>query len=89
MSVAGASQPGDVDVREPDESANASDPAAVAKYVCALASNYGIECSVVSRSGKHDFTSAVAMFESALPWLAGKLDTPGAPVVPLPGAPPS
>jgi S-formylglutathione hydrolase FrmB len=60
---------------------------AVAQYLCALSSSLGIECAVVPQPGKHDFPSAVSVFESALPWLAGKLRTPGVPVIPLSGAP--
>jgi S-formylglutathione hydrolase FrmB len=78
--------PGDVDVPEPDASKK-GDNATVAQYMCALASGYGIDCAVVPQPGKHDFLSAVNMFASALPWLAGKLGTPGVPVVPLPGPP--
>lgn len=83
---AGTADPGDVDVPEPDASKK-GDNAAVAQYMCALASSYGIECAVAPQPGKHDFPSAVNMFASALPWLAGKLGTPGVPVVPLPGLP--
>ena len=85
---AGAGNPGDVHVPQPDPS-NTGDTAGVAQYMCALASSYGIECAVVPLPGKHDFLNGVRIFESAFPWLAGKLGTPGAYVVPLPGAPPS
>ena len=86
--AAAAAHPGDVHVPQADPS-NSSGVAAAAQYMCALISGYGIECAVISLPGKHDFPSAVKMFESALPWLAGKLGTPGAPVLRLPGAPPS
>ena len=71
---------------EPDASKK-GDNAAVAQYMCALASSYGIECAVVPQPGKHDFPSAVNMFASALPWLAGKVGTPGISDVLLPGQP--
>ena len=77
--------PGAVEMDPPDEFA---DPAAVANYMCELASSYGIECAVVGEPDKHDFVSAGRMFASALPWLTGKLGTPGVAAVPLPGAPP-
>ena len=84
---AGVTHPGDVQVPEPEMKGN-GEIVAVAQYMCALASSYGIECAVVPQPGNHNFRSAVNMFGSALPWLAGKLGTPGgAQVVPLPGAP--
>lgn len=84
---AGAANPGDVQVPpEPRPTAN-DELVAVAQYLCALSSSLGIECAVVPQPGKHDFPSAVNIFASALPWLAGKLKTPGVPVIPLPGAP--
>jgi S-formylglutathione hydrolase FrmB len=57
-----------------------------ANYLCELASKYGIECSVVGHPSHHDFTSAAHMFADASPWLAGKIGTPGVPLIPLPGA---
>jgi S-formylglutathione hydrolase FrmB len=59
--------------------------AAAANYLCDLGSKFGIECSVVGNPGNHDFPSAAKVFADALPWLAGRLGTPGAPQVPLPG----
>jgi S-formylglutathione hydrolase FrmB len=85
---AGAAKPRGIDIPEPNRS-NTGDNAAVAQYMCALASSYGIECAVVPDPGNHDFQHAVRIFGSALPWLAGKLGTPGVPSVPLPGAPQS
>ena len=79
---AGAADPNGVGVPQPS---NVWDHTEVAKYMCALASVHGIQCAVVSQPGKHDFPSAVGMFASSLPWLAGKLGTPGVPRVPLPG----
>jgi S-formylglutathione hydrolase FrmB len=58
----------------------------VAKYLCALASGHGVECSVVAQGGKHDWQSGAQAFKDALPWLAGKIGTPAALQVPLPGA---
>lgn len=62
------------------------DHAENAKKLCALLSGHGVECSVSSYSGSHDFPSAGEGFAAALPWLAGKLGTPGVPVTPMPGA---
>jgi S-formylglutathione hydrolase FrmB len=60
-----------------------------ADQLCQLLSGHGIECAVVSYAGKHDFTSAGNGFAAALPWLAGKIATPGVPRRPLPGGPPT
>jgi S-formylglutathione hydrolase FrmB len=68
--------PGELDVPPPDASTGGHN-AAVAQYMCALASSYGIDSSVVSQPGSNDFSTAVNMFASALPWLAGKIGTPG------------
>jgi S-formylglutathione hydrolase FrmB len=77
--------PGSVPLPEPP--ANPSEHGLAATYLCELASDYGVECSVVSDPSKHDWPSAANAFPQALPWLAGRLGTPGAPAVPLPGAP--
>lgn len=61
---------------------------AVASYLCSLASSNGIACSVVPAADAHDFGGAARAFAAALPWLAGRLGTPSAPVLPLPGGPP-
>jgi S-formylglutathione hydrolase FrmB len=74
---------------EPDAKTNATDPTAVANYMCELVSIYGIECAVVPQIGGHDFVNAGAQFEKALPWLAGQLGTPGVPEIVPPGAPAS
>ena len=71
----------------PEPPANPSDHAAAAQYLCELASDYGVECAVVSDPGKHDWPSAASAFPIALPWLAGRLGTPGVPTQPMPGAP--
>jgi S-formylglutathione hydrolase FrmB len=71
----------------PDPPTNPSLHAVAAQYLCQLASGYGVECGVVSDPGKHDWPSAASAFPLALPWLAGRLGTPGVPAVPMPGAP--
>ena len=43
----------------------------------------GIDCAVVAQPGKHDWPFAARVFAAALPWLAGTINTPGHPVVPL------
>lgn len=60
--------------------------AANARKLCLLLSGHNVECTVVGYGGSHDFTSAGKAFESALPWLAGRLGTPDVPKRTLPGA---
>ena len=38
---------------------------------------------MVAQPGKHDWPFAARVFAAALPWLAGAINTPGDPVVPL------
>jgi len=61
------------------------DHATNAQKLCLWLSGHHVECSVVGYAGSHDFVSAGRAFESALPWLAGRLGTPGVPERPLPG----
>jgi S-formylglutathione hydrolase FrmB len=65
------------------------DYASTADQLCQFLSGHGIECGVSSYSGSHDFPSAANGMADALPWLAGKIGTPGVPKDPLPGAPPT
>jgi S-formylglutathione hydrolase FrmB len=60
-----------------------------ANQICSLLSAHGIECAVSSYLGAHDFPSAANGMAAALPWLAGKIGTPGVPPEPLPGTPPN
>jgi S-formylglutathione hydrolase FrmB len=71
-----------------DTDPNPEDHVAIANRLCQSASSHGIECAVVPNPGKHDFPSAASAFAAALPWLAGKLGTPGVPPIAMPGAPP-
>jgi S-formylglutathione hydrolase FrmB len=57
-----------------------------ARKLCLLLSGHNVECSVVGYGGAHDFVSAGAAFTAALPWLAGRLGTPGVPKIRMPGA---
>jgi S-formylglutathione hydrolase FrmB len=58
-----------------------------ADQLCSFLSGHGSECAVSSYSGGHNFPSAANGLADALPWLAGKIGTPGVPPQPLPGAP--
>lgn len=79
--------------RPPDNAAvvewdtSSEDYARTAGQLCRLLSAHGIECSVTSYAGGHSFPSAARGMADALPWIAGKIGTPGVPRIPLPGAP--
>ena len=62
------------------------DHAKTAGMLCELLSAHGVECAVVGYPGGHDFRAAGNGFKDALPWLAGRLGTPGVPTTSLPGA---
>lgn len=79
----GVGAPSDAEPEAPDGIS------AGANYLCALASSNGIECSVVAEATRHDWPSGAQQFANALPWLAGRIGTPGVPRIPLPGANPS
>ncbi|ORB75241.1 hypothetical protein BST44_05195 [Mycobacterium scrofulaceum] len=69
----------------------AADPGnqtAAAYSLCALGRANGIDCAVLAQPGKHDWPFADRVFAAALPWLAGRLGTPGIPRSALPGAAP-
>jgi S-formylglutathione hydrolase FrmB len=65
-----------------------ADRTTIANYLCSVASSNGIDCSVVSIPGDHDWPSGGEAFNHALPWLAGRLGTPDVPQIELPGVPP-
>ncbi|MGB8405375.1 MAG: alpha/beta hydrolase-fold protein [Mycobacterium sp.] len=69
-----------------DDDENVLNPGATANYLCELGSNHGMECAVVSDPGVHSFQNAGDNFAKALPWLAGRLNTPGVTPIPLPAA---
>jgi S-formylglutathione hydrolase FrmB len=56
-----------------------------AQTLSTLAAAHGIDCSLLRLSGHHDWPFAAQAFIAALPWLAGRLATPGVPPVALPG----
>ena len=66
-----------------DGTGNPGDQTTAANSLCALGRANGIDCAVVAQPGKHDWPFAAGLFAAALPWLAGRIDTPGDPVVPL------
>ncbi|WP_242456295.1 alpha/beta hydrolase family protein [Mycolicibacterium sp. P1-18] len=82
---AAAGQPADPNSDDVDP----SDHEAVSTFLCSVASGVGIPCAVVPVGGNHDFATAATAFGAALPWLAGRLGTPGVPAVDLPGAMPA
>jgi S-formylglutathione hydrolase FrmB len=77
-----------------DAAANPSNQTAAAYSLCALGRANGIDCAVLPQPGKHDWPFADRAFAAALPWLAGRLGTPGVartplPTVSAPSAPPN
>jgi S-formylglutathione hydrolase FrmB len=60
------------------------DQTAAAESLCELGRANGINCTVVAQPGKHDWPFASNAFAAALPWLAGRLGTPGVPRIPSP-----
>jgi S-formylglutathione hydrolase FrmB len=75
------------DATPPDWDLNSEHHATIGNELCQFMSSYNIDCSVVSYPGSHDFPSAGSAFAAALPWLAGKIGTPGVREIPMPGAP--
>jgi S-formylglutathione hydrolase FrmB len=69
-----------------DAAGNPGDQTEAANSLCALGKKNGIQCAVTTTPGKHDWPFAAATFVSTLPWLAGRLGTPGVPPSPLPGS---
>ena len=66
--------------------AKPNDQALAAGSLCGLGGKSGIECAVVSQPGNHDWPFASNAFAAALPWLAGKIGTPGVAQIDFPGA---
>jgi S-formylglutathione hydrolase FrmB len=64
--------------------AQPNDQAVAASSLCATGGRSGIDCAVVSQPGNHDWPFASTAFTSALPWLAGRIGTPGVPQIDLP-----
>ncbi len=60
-----------------------------ARTLCTLGVEHGIACTVLQLPGRHDWPFANQAFGAALPWLAGRLGSPSAAVLPLPGDPPA
>jgi S-formylglutathione hydrolase FrmB len=55
-----------------------------AKQLCAVGTSVGITCTVVTRTGNHDWAYAQIAFAQAFPWIAGQVGTPGIPRTSLP-----
>jgi S-formylglutathione hydrolase FrmB len=76
---------GAIAVGNHDRAANPEGQDVAANSLCALGSAHGIRCSVVTQPGRHDWPFAAQAFGAALPWLAGRLGTPGVSPAVLPG----
>lgn len=64
---------------------NPNAQAVAAESLCALGRSAGIDCTVVSQPGNHDWPFASTAFKASLPWLAAKIGTPSAPQLGLSG----
>ncbi|MBU9764365.1 esterase family protein [Mycobacterium sp. TNTM28] len=60
-----------------DPSANPEAQDVAATTLCEAARAVAIRCAVTTAPGRHDWAFAANAFAGALPWLAGKLHTPG------------
>ena len=63
------------------------DQTAAAQRLCKLGLANDIDCAIVAQPGKHDWPFASRAFATALPWLAGELETPEVPLIVLPSTP--
>ncbi len=79
---------GAVAVGAHDPVANPEGQDFAANSLCTVGSAHGIRCAVVSQPGRHDWPFAAQAFSDALPWLVGRLGTPGVPRIALPGLKP-
>ena len=75
---------GDVSLSGRDSAANPNDQITAAESLCGLGRANGINCAIVAQPGKHDWPFASTAFAAALPWLAGRLATPGVPRIAAP-----
>jgi S-formylglutathione hydrolase FrmB len=71
-----------------DAAANPGNQTAAAYSLCALGRANGVDCAVLPRPGKHNWQFADRAFAAALPWLAGRLGTPGIARTALPAVSP-
>ncbi|MDO3092025.1 alpha/beta hydrolase-fold protein [Mycobacteroides abscessus subsp. abscessus] len=71
-----------------DGVANPEGQDVAANSLCQQASSQGIRCAVSTRPGRHDWPFAAQAFDAAFPWLAGRLGTPRALRIALPGLAP-
>jgi S-formylglutathione hydrolase FrmB len=62
------------------------DQTAAAESLCELGRADGINCTIIAQPGNHDWPFAANAFAATLPWLAGRLGTPGVPQIPSPSA---
>lgn len=67
-----------------DAGGNPGDQTEAAHTLCDLGRSHGIACAITALPGKHDWPFAEEVLTQTLPWLAGAVETPGVPHVPLP-----
>lgn len=60
------------------------DHLAAAQRLCGLGRLVAVDCAVIQEPGSHDWPFARNAFAGALPWLAGRIGTPGVAPQPFP-----
>jgi S-formylglutathione hydrolase FrmB len=85
--VAGLFEVGAPGVGGDKRAANPEGQDRAADVLATLGSAHGIACSVLRLPGRHDWPFAARALRAGLPWLAGRLHTPAAAAIPLPGDP--
>jgi S-formylglutathione hydrolase FrmB len=70
-----------------DTAGNPGDQTEAANTLSSLGRANGINSAVIANPGGHTWQFAAQAFDSALPWLAGQIGTPGVPQISLPGPP--
>ncbi|ORB41598.1 hypothetical protein BST39_12090 [Mycobacterium paraseoulense] len=84
----GGTDIGAIHLASREAAADPGNQTAAAYSLCAVGRANGIDCAVLAQPGRHDWQFADRVFATALPWLAGRLGTPGIPRTSLPGAAP-
>ena len=67
------------------ESDHTDETATAADSLAQTATANGVQSSILTSLGKHDWQFGEAVFEQTLPWLAGELGTPETPRIAMPG----
>lgn len=79
----GFGNPGGTGLGGQDAAGMPNDQTDAANALCKLGRANGIACAVVTQPGRHDWPLAADVFTTSLPWLAGRIGTPGSADDPL------